>query len=177
MKNALLLLSVLLTSLSVLAQEKISIYGDAGGASPLLSVNIDKRLTKSNAGIGFRAGLGLIVAEKRVLGQYPDTESNGKLKFTIPVAVNYLIGDPNQSSFLELALQGTYIPKGTPVDLWSSLEMEEERIVNRFMLSAFIGYRRNPVVKGIVFRIGYNPGVLDKEFFSWFGASLGWKFK
>jgi len=158
-------------------QEKISIYGDAGGASPVMSVNIDKRFTGSNQGIGFRAGLGLIPAQTRVLGQFPHWEMEGNWKFTIPVAINYLLGHPQQSNFLELALQGTYIPKATIVDSWSSLNIEDERIVNRFMPSAFIGYRRNPVGQGIVFRLGYNPLVLDKEVVHWFGASLGWKFK
>lgn len=177
MKKILLFSVFFVTALYVAAQEKLSIYGDGGGASPVMSVNIDKRLTELNQGIGFRAGLGLVPAQTRVLGQFPHWILRDKWKFTVPLAINYLIGDPNQSSFLELALQGTYIPKATVVDSWSSLAIEKERIVNRFMPSAFIGYRRNPVVKGVVFRLGYNPIVLDEEIIHWVSASLGWKFK
>ena len=177
MKSCFLFFACLLILCYVRAQEKFVIYGDAGGASPVMSINIDKRFAAVNGGFGFRAGIGLAPALTRVLGQYPHWEGYEKWKITIPVGVNYLKGDPNRPGFLEIALQGTYIPKGTVVDSWSSLDIENTRIVNRFMLSGFIGYRRSPVVKGVVFRIGYNPLLVDYEVVHWFGASLGWKFK
>lgn len=160
----------------VVAQEKFSVYADGGGASPVVSVNIDKRLQKTNSGFGLRAGIGMVPGQKRIIDANPHW-IDSKWKFSVPVAFNYLIGNNDQPNFLELALQGTYIPKGTIVDSWSSLSIQNERIVNRFMPSAFVGYRRNPVKSGIVFRIGYNPFILDKEYISWFSASVGWKFK
>ena len=177
MKIVSLFFTSLLLCLSGFAQEKLSLYGDGGGASPVMSINIDKRLFTSNRGIGLRVGIGLVPAQTRVLGQFPRWIKDGSWKVSVPVAINYLLGNPKQVNFLELALQGTYIPKATIVDSWSSLKIEDERIINRFMPSAFFGYRRNPVVKGIVFRIGYNPLILDEEVVHWFSASLGWKFK
>jgi len=160
-------------------QEKISFYGEAGGASPVMSINIDKRLTKSNSGFGFRAGIGLAPAYKRVKVGSQDFawSEEGNWKFTVPVAINYLAGKPSQKNFIEFALQGTFIPKGSLVDSWSSLPAGKARIVNRFMPSGFIGYRLSPVKKGVVFRAGYNPLVLDDELVHWFSLSLGWKFR
>lgn len=167
---------LMLLSFSLFAQERLSLYADGGGASPVMSLNIDKRLTNSNKGIGYRAGIGIIPGQTRVLGSNPHWVE-GSWKFSVPVGINYLLGSAGQVHFFEMALQGTYVPKATIVDSWSSLKIEEERIVNRFVPSAFIGYRRNPTERGIVFRAGYNPLVLDKEVIHWFSASIGWKFK
>ena len=176
MKFDLLLLAFLMISVSGNAQEKFVIYGDAGGSSPVMSVNIDKRISSSNGGFGFKAGIGVVPGQTYVYNVDGSYWTGGKWKFSLPVGINYLVGNADQKNFLELALQGTYIPKATIVDSWSSLKIDEERIVNRFMPSAFIGYRRNPINKGLVFRIGYNPMILDKEYISWFSASIGWKF-
>ena len=117
----------------------------------------------------------MIPGRKRVLANDPYwIETNWK--FALPVGINYLVGSPGQSNFLELGLQGTLVPKETMVDSWSSLKIERERIINRFMLSGFLGYRFSPVKKGVVFRAGYNPMILDGELVGWVGASIGWKF-
>jgi len=176
MKLVLLALVSLIFSVPVIAQEKFAIYGDGGGSSPVMSINIDKTLSNSNGGFGFKAGVGMVPGQTYVYNVDGSYWTDGKWKFSLPLGVNYLVGNDDQVNFLELALQGTFIPKATIVDSWSSLEIDEERIINRFMPSAFIGYRRNPVNKGVVFRIGYNPIILDKEYISWFSASVGWKF-
>ena len=66
-----------------------SIDGEILGQGLILSINYDTRFKPSNKGFGLRAGIGFI------------------LGVNVPVSVNYLIGNNNRRSFLELGVGGT----------------------------------------------------------------------
>ena len=103
MKLVLLALVSLIFSVPVIAQEKFAIYGDGGGSSPVMSINIDKTLSNSNGGFGFKAGVGMVPGQTYVYNVDGSYWTDGKWKFSLPLGFNYLVGNDDQVNFLELA--------------------------------------------------------------------------
>ena len=157
-------------------QEMFTIYAEGGGASPALSLNMDKRFISKNNGFGFRAGIGLIPVYQKISDQPEVWEEPGPWKMTVPIGVNYLLGEPRGKHFLEIGLQATYVPKATITDWWSRLLNDEIGIKSRLLPSAVAGYRFTSKKGGPIFRVGYNPMLLDGGYRHWISASLGWKF-
>lgn len=102
----------------------------------MLSFNYDTRLTKSHAGLGIRAGAGLLF----------DFYSFG---YAVPVALNYLVGEGDHH--LEAAAGVSLFHfKERNQDSW--FDFAEDNFVTPF---AWIGYRYQPVQKKFVFRAGF----------------------
>lgn len=112
-----------------------AVYAELGNPG-MLSFNYDTRLTKSNKGLGIRAGVGLLF----------DQEGFG---FTLPVAANYLIGD--HAHFFELAAGASFYSfKEQNQDSW--FNFRETSFVAPF---AWAGYRYQPPDMRFVFRGGF----------------------
>jgi hypothetical protein len=112
-----------------------SVYAELGSPG-FLSFNYDARLTKSQKGLGIRAGAGLLF----------DQESAG---FTLPVAMNYLIGD--RSHFFEAAAGASFYSfRERNQDSW--FNFQKTNFVAPF---AWVGYRYQPPDMRFVFRGGF----------------------
>jgi hypothetical protein len=120
----------------VVSKPARAFYAELGGAGGLLSFNYDTRLTKSYKGVGIRAGFGLIF----------DAYNLG---YTIPVALNYLLGD--KAHFFELAAGTSFHHfKINNQDSWFGFPK-----TNFLAPFAWIGYRYQPVERKFVFRAGF----------------------
>ena len=137
-----------------------NLYAELLGPGILLSVNYDLRFSNNRNGLGGRFGLGYA------------SDDNSSL-FTIPVQLNYLIGD--KSNFFELGIGATYI----------SFDDIENRSGSFFGFDDFktvlgtttIGYRYQPVKGGINFRGSWNPVFNSSGLYpAFFGLSLGYSF-
>ncbi|OAQ41736.1 hypothetical protein A5893_01075 [Pedobacter psychrophilus] len=92
-----------------------------------LSINYDTRFKPGSTGLGFNIGAGITLGA------------------TIPVAINYLIGNNNKRSFLELGAGGTiYFTNNT-------FHIYEE---NKIIPITYIMYRYQALKTGNTFRIG-----------------------
>lgn len=110
-------------------------YAELAGPG-FLSFNYDKRLTKSFKGPGIRAGVGIIF-------------NFNDVGFTVPVALNYLLG--YKAHYLELAAGSSF---------YHIKETNQDAPFN-FLKTSFLapfgwfGYRYQPVERKFVFRAGF----------------------
>jgi hypothetical protein len=113
-----------------------ALYAELGGPGGFLSFNYDIRFTKSNKGMGIRAGIGTLFDPYNV-------------GVTIPVALNCLLGE--KAHFFELAA-GTsfYHFKEKNQDGW--FNFSKPSFLAPF---AWVGYRYQPVERKFVFRAGF----------------------
>jgi hypothetical protein len=112
-----------------------ALYAELGGPGGFLSFNYDTRLTRSFKGFGIRAGFGLLF----------DADNVG---YTIPVALNYLLGD--NAHFFELAAGGSFHHfEIRNQDSWFHFPK-----TNFLAPFGWIGYRYQPVERKFVFRAG-----------------------
>jgi hypothetical protein len=149
------------------------IYAEGGGAAVIASLNYDARFsTRTHGGLGIRAGAGLAEGYVRV---NPATGAEGwygsSIKIIYPVGVNYLLVKEGSPHALEFGVNVVFVPKETIFDTWGDQETKARQIP-----SITIGYRRQPVIKGFLWKIGFNPFLQDGYFNLWLGAGLGYKF-
>ncbi|MHA6249345.1 hypothetical protein ACXYMU_15495 [Pontibacter sp. CAU 1760] len=148
------------------------IFVEALGNGIGLSANFDMRFQKgTQEGFGFRAGLG---------GSYlgsanNDAENKAMGIVTLPLSVNYLVGE-NRSAF-EAGLGIT--PMYARMDVYSPTKprLADE---NGWGATGFLnlGYRFQPLGNGFVFRANWTPAFNSAGFSpSWFGLSVGYGFK
>ncbi|MFD2202977.1 hypothetical protein [Shivajiella indica] len=120
-----------------------TVFGELGGSSFLVSINYDKRLSKSSEGFGVRVGAGYMA--------WQDTEI-----FNFPILVNYLAG--NNGKYFEMGIGPTFgyaQERQEPMD--PDLSFEPYMTV---FGSINIGYRYQPLNGGFNFRAGISP-ILD----------------
>lgn len=173
MKKVPLSLILLMTTGYILAQDKFSLYLDLGGASPIVSINFEKRIKKlSSVGFGYKLGVGLVGID---VEDYPRTYI--KLKPSFPIGVNYLFGKENRTTNIEIAAQATFIPIMSVLDPWDPSYRYPEPVRNLLIPSLFVGYRIKPINKKGIIRIGYSPIFFKSSWISWFNLSLGWTAK
>ena len=129
------------------------IFAELGGPGIVFSANYDRRFTKEIGGFGYRFGLG-----------YSFTND---FKFTtIPVGVNYLMGDKSKGRFFEVGLNGTMILVSEDVytnDGFFSVDNVDNKRKTFFMTSIVLGYRSQPVRGGFSFRGGAMPVFIEGE--------------
>ncbi len=107
----------------------IEILGQGG----LVTFNYDQRLTKSSDGPGFRVGAGYM--------------NVGKFEgYTIPVSLNYLLG--NEGKYFELGMGLTY----GKIGLIDSFDNEA-----RLAATMFVGFRYQDPQGGFNLRAGLSP--------------------
>jgi len=119
-----------------------------------LSVNYDRRFNKKVDGLGFNGGVGFSIGEPR----YKYT--------TIPLGINYLIGNNQKGRYLEIGLCETIFKVGDFNYNSSSLlfansfqfvgETVQENTTYNFT-TFLVGYRSQPNYGGFNFRGGINP--------------------
>lgn len=155
MKSFLLWSLLILAATFCHAQAK-SVYFELGGPG-IASFNFDSRFTKSEAGIGGRAGIG-------------GFSIDGETVVFLPLGVNYLVGKDNRNYF-EIGAGVT--PVLTNIRIFSN---NDENFRTTFGHLLF-GYRLQPLNGGFSFRAFINP-VFGKGFFLpyYAGLSFGYKF-
>ncbi len=129
------------------------IFAELGGPGVVLSANYDRRFTKETGGFGYRIGLGYSFMND--------------FKFTtIPVGVNYLMGDKSRGRFFEVGLNGTMIFIND--DLYNdggffTVDNVDNQRKTLFMTSLLFGYRSQPIRGGFSFRGGIMPVFIEGE--------------
>lgn len=131
-----------------------AIYFQIGGSAPFLSVNYDSRFSKKLNGLGFSAGLGFFGI-------------SGVSVFSIPVSINYLIGQKNH--FVELAAGTTFVSARFD---W----FDDTQSSSTFIHHINIGYRYQPEHGGFFFRGGISPLFSDGEYVTSYYIGFGHNF-
>ncbi|WP_147238676.1 hypothetical protein [Mucilaginibacter hurinus] len=134
-----------------------NVYAEFLGPGITVSVNYDTRFGERRDGFGGRIGFGYFPVAYL---------SSAK---SVPVQINYLVG--KRSHFLEVGLGATYTNVG--VDNYNNFwGFKTETGV---VATSTVGYRYQPLNKGINFRLSANPLIAQKFEFSG-GVSLGYTF-
>lgn len=137
------------------AQGNKAFYGELGGNGLVFSANYDMRFSKSDNGLGFRAGLGFAGV-------------SGLSIFTFPVGLNYISGKGEhhmEASFCVTPLTGTTTIFGNRATGSTVFYMPS------------LGYRYGKPGKGFVGRVVVGPIITgDAVIFPWGGLSAGIKF-
>ncbi|HTD99959.1 MAG TPA: hypothetical protein VK668_11780 [Mucilaginibacter sp.] len=136
-----------------------SAYLEVGGAGLAISANFDSRFKKERNGWGYKVGLGFFT-------------SGGNTVFTVPFQINYLIGE--HSHMLELGAGTTFLNSTGTNTGTSKFEFDK---VTGFIGTATIGYRFQPVAKGITVRLEFTPILYDEGLLPIGGISVGYTFK
>lgn len=138
-----------------------SVFAEAVGNGPLLSLNYDMRLKPfRNDGLGFRAGFGL---GENFLG--PPVEFNRYI--SLPLTVNYIMGKKRHG--LETGIGLT--PQIALADLENNPQIRPLGFLN-------IGYRFQPYKEGLMFRATWTPFFNSNGIEpAWLGASVGYSFR
>lgn len=124
-----------------------ALFAELGGPGIAFSANYDRRFNKEIGGLGFRVGLGYSFDEY--------------FKFTtIPVGINYLMGDKTKGRFFEVGLNGTLLLTGNNNsyyygDIFTVDNLEANSSI--FVTSVILGYRSQPTRGGFNFRGGVMP--------------------
>ncbi len=165
MKKLIIVLACLTVSQFVLAQAK-SVYFEIGGPG-VASFNFDTRFTKSEKGIGGRAGFGGFSLS------YNDF-NGGRDRTTavfIPVGINYLFGNDDRNYF-EL---GAGV---TPVIYKDDFSANDnDGAFTATFGHATFGYRLQPKKSGFTFRAAITPIFGRFGFIPYYaGISFGYKF-
>jgi hypothetical protein len=135
-----------------------NIYAEFLGQGLIFSVNYDTRFSNKRNGIGGRIGFGGVGGD-------------GDSFVTIPVSLNYLLGDANGKNFFEVGLGATYASLSSNSDSFFSDGGSTVIGTMSFM------YRLQPVKSGFSFRGGFTPIFSSEGFIPYFvGLSLGYTF-
>jgi len=140
--------SIVLFSVFLSAQKNL-IYGELGGASPLLSVNYERQFFKSSH-LNFRAGL----------GGSPGVW-NDPFIITMPVGM-YFLQNMNKGNFIEVGVTKTIV--------LNNIDAEN-------FVMPHIGYRKYYANKKSFLKLTFCPILFDSdEFLPWAGISFGKRF-
>lgn len=144
-----------------------NIYLEAAGPGGIYSLNYDVRFQNSSEGLGVRVGASYFAID-------------GESLFTAPFILNYLIG--KKGNYLELGLGATVAYHHEKMDYYCSC-IDTNEVAKLFEDEGFqiigtivIGYRRQPVDGGLMFRVGFSP-LFNKETIAPYPyLSLGYSF-
>lgn len=166
MRNSILLLLFFISSfISLHAQDgkaapsggsAQSVYGEIGGSGLFFSGNYDF-MFKGQKGLGARVGFGFFGI-------------SGASVVTVPVGLNYLIGN-TAPSYFQLAFSATYVTGS--IDIGSG-----NAHGGGMMYLPSIGYRYAPKDKGVTGQIYVGPIIIGgTAVFPFGGLAFGYKFK
>lgn len=145
------------------AQGNKSVFLELGGNGGIISANFDSRFKKSEKGLGYRVGIGLIPGINDAIIGTPTF-------VTVPVGINYLVGKaPN---YFESGLGFTYLHTSGS---GSFLGMEDDMSGSYTAFVPSIGYRHAKAGKGIQYRLFISPVISAGTAF-WAGISVGHHF-
>jgi hypothetical protein len=153
------------------AQANKSVFLELGGNGGFLSVNFDSRFSKTEKGLGYRAGVGFIPALNTGNADFffPSTPSI----LTVPFGINHLAGKaPNyfESGF---GITYAYTSGDISSDFWG-YSVDVSGSIWNFVPS--IGYRYANTGKGFQFRACISPIINKGDAMFWAGVSAGYKF-
>lgn len=137
-----------------------SIYFELMGPGATYSFNYDTRFQNTLNGLGARAGI-----------SYLATDGNGV--FSAPVMINYLLG--KEGKYFELGIGATYINFSSEESASDNevLFVDETTVFGTMV----IGYRKQPVDGGFMFRVGLSPFFGEGNFIPYHPyISLGYTF-
>ncbi len=131
-------------------------YAELGGAGISLSVNYDRRFNKRTDGLGFRIGTGY--------------SFDNYFKFvTVPLGINYLIGNNQKGRFLDVGLNFTpiFLANSTNNNFfggngWFIDDINSDK-KTLFFTGMNIGYRSQPTRGGFNFRGGLMPFIVSNQ--------------
>ena len=166
MRNSILMLVFFLGSMcSLHAQDDTksstggsaqSVYGEIGGSGLFFSGNYDF-LFKGQKGLGGRVGFGFFGV-------------TGASVITVPVGLNYLIGN-TAPSYFQIGFSATYVTGS--IDIGSGTASS-----GGMMYLPSIGYRYAPKDKGVTGQIYVGPIIIGGQaVFPFGGIAFGYKFK
>ncbi len=134
------------------------------------SFNIDSRLTKTENGIGFRAGIGITP-----LGWLKDACNSGSLN-SFPIGINYLAGKGKH--LFEVAGGGVFLFMSGTKLLCTDMEKNFFSEETEAYWFTSVGYRYQRLhKKGMTYRLFVSP-LFQKDFpvKFWGGGSAGYRF-
>ena len=152
-----------------------SIYFEAGGPGVLYSINYDVRFSKTQNGVGIRAGI----------SYFPRNQNENLI--TVPVIVNYLAG--KKGHYLELGAGATFFHFNAIEDIFFYSDNSESNPHSvdyvpklhgqtGIIGSLNVGYRYQPLKGGFTFRAGGGPMATSKKQYPfWPYMSFGYAFK
>jgi hypothetical protein len=165
MRRTLLILLAMFVCAISKGQKSKSVFLEVGGNGGAFSVNFDSRLSDSEKGLGYRAGVGFIPPSYVYVESRPTT-------WTIPVGVNYLFG--RRRHYLETGLGLTpYFFNGTVSDVMG-IQKNDKGIGMLLIPSA--GYRYAPPGKAFQGRLFVSPLIGSGGADFYWGLSGGYKF-
>ncbi len=179
MKKVILFCTVVLSSLSLLAQPKNTVgkypgrtqfFAEVGGPGILFSANIDTRFNTSSLGWGGRIGLGFYTGEEYNYnnGMYYNYYSQSVV--TVPLQVNYIFGKLDSPHTFEVGAGLTVA--GKKIDIMNYNDSARSSL---FGTASFM-YRRQPLKGGFTWRIGFTPIIANGYIMPSGGASVGYSF-
>ena len=148
-------------------EEKVAnklFYVELGGPGVIMSVNFDSRFNSNERlGIGYRLGVGygvekfenvLVEFLKDVLieefgGNY--FENVKKTFYSIPIGLNYVVGNPKKTSIFEIGTGVTFL--SNKVSLYNYEDDKPGSVIGHLSFM----YRFVPVNSGFSFRVGFTP--------------------
>jgi hypothetical protein len=144
-----------------------ALFAELGGAGLIFSANYDRRFNKQVDGLGFRVGLGY-----SFLNDFKFT--------TLPIGLNYLIGNSERGHYFEAGLNGTLMFVGGSSNRYGSYNTFGSTIIpynsTQFLTSVALGYRSQPIKGGFNFRAGIMPMLLKGDAELNIYLSLGYNF-
>ena len=182
MKAIIIFFAILLCTTSIFAQDEPTgfeghhknIYIELLGSHLLAGINFDMRLNEGQMdGIGFRAGIGGISAS--TIDQHNDFTLG---IVTFPLEFNHVLGERRSSLITGVGLLPIY------ATLSGKGELSDHKYVRGEgfgLAGGFLtfGYRLQPLNRGFMMQINWNPMILRGSGFSpgWIGLGLGAGFK
>ena len=152
-------------------QRPHSFYAEAGGPGLYYSLNYDTRFKQTRNGWGIRAGVGYTAVDDHRL-------------FALPVQLSYFLG--KNGNYFEMGAGATFLNTRDRHIYYDYDEMGEwampaERIEiesdSQVMGTLTMGYRRQPVDGGFLFRVGFSPILRGNEFIPYLPyISFGYSF-
>lgn len=130
------------------AKSAQAFYAEFGANGVGFSVNYDARFAKSQKGLGYRVGIGLVPGLDFIFFKTSTI-------LTVPVGINYLAG--KGPSFFEAGFGVTYVTGKATDFLWSSGDSDEEAKLSAVGFIPSVGYRYAPDGKGFTFRAVISP--------------------
>ena len=163
-----------------ISQKHSATYIEAGGSGLFETVNYDFRFKEDDGRgriglIGLRFGVG--VSPKYVLdsGVVNHVVSTNGTAVLILVGINTLLDESYPhigGSCIELGVNLLYAQKNSIADKKGDFKQ-----TNRFIPSVNLGYRfQSYEENGFMWRLCYDPYLLDGKIHHWFGISAGYNF-
>lgn len=144
-------------------------YVSLGGPAIGLSINYDRRFNKRVDGLGYNGGIGFRI-------------SRNDLSYTsVPLGLNYLLGNAKNAKYLEVGITQTilFMGKTNNANYLTTYTLGDTKLYPNktyTFTNLIIGYRNQPNEGGSNFRIGINPvlfeGAVDLSGYISFGYNF-----